>query len=127
MSVLKKKLFVEEIYLSLKVSLNAWNGLWRLRNQINQTWEVLLITFMATKRSTTLQLLRIDTLIPNIYHPISIIYYIDLSYLIRTSNKLLSNILVLYLAFFIIFKYKDVELAIFLSLLVLDLKIKLFY
>jgi hypothetical protein len=86
----------------------------------------LLITSMATKRSTTLQLLRIDTLIPNIYHPLIFIYSIDLSYLIRTSNKFLANILILYFALFSIFEYKDVQFTIFLSLLMLDLKIKLF-
>jgi hypothetical protein len=125
-SVLKTKLFAEETYQFPKVSLNVWNGLWRLRNQNNQIWEVLLITSMATKRSTTLQLLRIDTLIPNIYHPLIFIYSIDLSYLIRTSNKFLANILILYFALFSIFEYKDVQFTIFLSLLMLDLKIKLF-
>ena len=127
MSVLKMKLSVEETYQFPKVSLNVWNGLWKLRSQNNQTWEVLLITSMATKRSTTSQLLRIDTLIPNIYHPIIFIHYIDLSYLIRTSNKFLGNILILYLSIFTIFEYKDVEFTIFLSLLMLDLKIKLLY
>lgn len=127
MSVLKMKLSVEETYQFPKVSLNVWNGLWKLRSQNNQTWEVLLITSMATKRSTTSQLLRIDTLIPNIYHPIIFIHYIDLSYLIRTSNKFLGNILILYLSIFTIFEYKDVEFTIFLSLLMLYLKIKLLY
>ena len=121
------KLSVEETYQFPKVSLNVWNGLWKLRSQNNQTWEVLLITSMATKRSTTSQLLRIDTLIPNIYHPIIFIHYIDLSYLIRTSNKFLGNILILYLSIFTIFEYKDVEFTIFLSLLMLYLKIKLLY
>jgi hypothetical protein len=62
MFVLKMKLYAEETCLFPKDFLNVWIGLFK-PNKSRRTWEVLLITFTATRKFTTLQLSKIDSFI----------------------------------------------------------------